>query len=128
MTLPEIKRECMRKNIQAMNGTKNEIDSMMKIVIETYYTGSPIQYERTGMFKSAPDSEGVNGGGMSCSMRAFLNEGYNTYPYGRYNSGAEVIEATNEGLRNVVGTPGYWERMESYMKVITDAHYSAMFG
>ena len=41
MTLPEIKRECMRKNIQAMYGTKTEIDSMMKIVIETYYTGDP---------------------------------------------------------------------------------------
>lgn len=118
----------MRKNVQAMNSTKNEIDSMMKIVVETYYTGSPVQYERTGMLKTAPKTEGVNGGGMSCSMKAFLNEGYHTYPYGRYNSGAEVIEATNEGLRNVVGTPGYWERMESYMKVITDAHYSAIFG
>ena len=128
MTLPEIKRECMRKNIQAMYGTKTEIDSMMKIVIETYYTGDPSQYIRTDMLKTAPKTEGVNGGGMSCSMKAFLNEGYYTYPHGRYNSGAQVIEATNEGMRNVVGTPGYWERMESYMKVITDAHYSAMFG
>ena len=128
MTLPEIKQECMRKNLQAMNMTKADIDSMMKSVIATYYSGVPIQYERTFALKSAPDSEGVNGGGMLCSMRAFLNEGYDTYTYGHYNSGAEVIEATNEGLRNVVGTPGYWERMESYMKVITDAHYSAMFG
>ena len=54
MTLPEIKRECMRKNIQAMYGTKTEIDSMMKIVIETYYTGDPSQYIRTDMLKTAP--------------------------------------------------------------------------
>lgn len=128
MTLSEIKADCIRKSMTAMAATVADVRAMLPDVMATYYTGSPEKYVRTGALMNAPKAEGPSGGGLEVSMKAYLDEGFNTYPEGRFNSGADVIEATNEGMRMVVGTTGYWEKMEENTKKIADFHYAAMFG
>lgn len=116
----------MRKNMSAMSRSLAEIDPMLKGEVYGYYTGYPECYARTGTLATAPDTEGVFGGGDMVSMKMYMDAGI-SYSTGRF-SGIEVLDATNNGTAGVVGTPGHWDRAEKKSKQIVDSNYSAEFG
>lgn len=123
MRMEAIRSDCIRKMRSAMSLTKADIDAMMPSVISTYYTGQPLVYERTGTLMTAGKTEGVNGGGMSCSMSAYMDKGteWNTGTW----SGSQIIDATNAGV--LVGSGGYWDRIMQNSIMIADAHFSSVF-
>ena len=95
----------------AMNNAKNKVEQKFKENVQDYYSmGDPIRYKRTYTLPSSPTVDNVSKSGNHVEFYGEMNEGI-SYTTGTF-SGAQVIEATENGTAGTLGKHGYFAKTE----------------
>lgn len=79
---------------------------------------NPVKYERTGTLLESPNTTPVSGGGNLFKFKAEMEESI-SYHTGTY-TGAQVIDATEQGHSGTLGKHGYFAKTEAEIPEIVD--------
>ena len=106
-----------------MNAARDEVEIKLEDNVMGYYDlGNPVKYERTGTLLESPNTTPVSGGGDHFEFKAEMEENI-AYHTGTY-SGAQVIDATEQGHSGTLGRHGYFAKTEAEIPEIVDRNMS----
>lgn len=106
-----------------MNAARDEVEEKLEDNVLGYYDiGNPVMYQRTGTLLESPNTTPVSGGGNNFEFKAEMEENI-SYHTGTF-SGAEVIDATEQGHSGTLGKHGYFAKTEAEIPEIVDRNMS----
>lgn len=106
-----------------MNAARDEVEEKLEDDVLGYYDiGNPVIYQRTGTLLESPNTTPVSGGGNHFEFKAEMEENI-SYHTGTF-SGAEVIDATEQGHSGTLGNHGYFAKTEAEIPEIVDRNMS----
>lgn len=113
-------KKLMEKDVRGgMNAARDEVKVKLEDNVMGYYDiGSPVKYERTGTLLESPNTTPVSGGGNLFKFKAEMEESI-SYHTGTY-TGAQVIDATEQGHSGTLGKHGYFAKTEAEIPEIVD--------
>lgn len=113
-------KKLMEKDVRAgMNAARDEVKVKLEDNVMGYYDiGNPVKYERTGTLLESPNTTPVSGGGNLFKFKAEMEESI-SYHTGTY-TGAQVIDATEQGHSGTLGKHGYFAKTEAEIPKIVD--------
>lgn len=113
-------KKLIEKDVRAgMNAARDEVKVKLEDNVMGYYDiGNPVKYERTGTLLESPNTTPVSGGGNLFKFKAEMEESI-SYHTGTY-TGAQVIEATEQGHSGTLGKHGYFAKTEAEIPEIVD--------
>lgn len=114
----------VEKDVRAgMNAARDEVKVTLEDNVMGYYDiGNPVMYQRTGTLLESPNTTPVSGGGNHFEFKAEMEENI-AYHTGTF-SGAEVIDATEQGHSGTLGRHGYFAKTEAEIPEIVDRNMS----
>lgn len=117
-------KKLMEKDVRAgMNAARDEVKVKFEDNVMGYYDiGNPVKYERTGTLLESPNTTHVSGGGNLFKFKAEMEESI-SYHTGTY-TGAQVIDATEQGHSGTLGKHGYFAKTEAEIPEIVDRNMS----
>lgn len=117
-------KSLIEKDVRAgMNAARDEVEIKLEDNVMGYYDlGNPVKYERTGTLLESPNTTPVPGGGDHFEFKAEMEENI-AYHTGTY-SGAQVIDATEQGHSGTLGRHGYFAKTEAEIPEIVDRNMS----
>jgi hypothetical protein len=117
-------KKLMGKDVRAgMNAARDEVKVKFEDNVMGYYDiGNPVKYERTGTLLESPNTTPVSGGGNLFKFKAEMEESI-SYHTGTY-TGAQVIDATEQGHSGTLGKHGYFAKTEAEIPEIVDRNMS----
>lgn len=117
-------KKLIEKDVRAgMNAARDEVEIKLEDNVMGYYDiGNPIKYERTGTLLESPNTTPVSGGGNHFEFKAEMEESI-SYHTGTY-TGAQVIDATEQGHSGTLGKHGYFAKTEAEIPEIVDRNMS----
>lgn len=117
-------KSLIEKDVRAgMNAARDEVKVTLEDNAMGYYDiGNPVKYERTGTLLESPNTTPVSGGGNHFEFKAEMEENI-AYHTGTY-SGAQVIDATEQGHSGTLGRHGYFAKTEAEIPEIVDRNMS----
>ncbi len=117
-------KKLMEKDVRAgMNAARDEVKVKLEDNVMGYYDiGNPVKYERTGTLLESPNTTPVSGGGNLFKFKAEMEESI-SYHTGTY-TGAQVIDATEQGHSGTLGKHGYFAKTEAEIPEIVDRNMS----
>ena len=117
-------KSLIEKDVRAgMNAARDEVEIKLEDNVMGYYDlGNPVKYERTGTLLESPNTTPVSGGGDHFEFKAEMEENI-AYHTGTY-SGAQVIDATEQGHSGTLGRHGYFAKTEAEIPDIVDRNMS----
>ena len=106
-----------------MNAARDEVEEKLEDNVLGYYDiGNPVMYQRTGTLLESPNTTPVSGGENHFEFKAEMEENI-SYHTGTF-SGAEVIDATEQGHSGTLGKHGYFAKTEAEIPEIVDRNMS----
>lgn len=113
-------KKLIEKDVRAgMNAARDEVKVKLEDNVMGYYDiGNPVKYERTGTLLESPNTTPVSGGGNLFKFKAEMEESI-SYHTGTY-TGAQVIDATEQGHSGTLGKHGYFAKTEVEIPEIVD--------
>lgn len=106
-----------------MNAARDEVEEKLEDNVLGYYDiGNPVMYQRTGTLLESPNTTPVSGGGNHFEFKAEMEENI-SYHTGTY-TGAQVIDATEQGHTGTLGKHGYFAKTEAEIPEIVDRNMS----
>lgn len=116
----------LTKDVRSVaESARNEIEKELQDNVMDYYSsGSPIKYERTGTLLESPNTTPVSCAGKHFTFESYLNDSI-SYHTGKY-TGAEVIDATEDGHSGTLGKYGYFKRTEEAVPEILEKALSQL--
>lgn len=106
-----------------MNAARDEVEEKLEDNVLGYYDiGNPVMYQRTGTLLESPNTTPVSGGGNHFEFKAEMEENI-SYHTGTY-TGAQVIDATEQGHSGTLGKHGYFAKTEAEIPEIVDRNMS----
>lgn len=106
-----------------MNDARDEVEIKLEDNVMGYYDiGNPVKYERTGTLLESPNTTPVSGGGNHFEFKAEMQDNI-SYHTGTY-TGAQVIDATEQGHSGTLGKHGYFAKTEAEIPEIVDRNMS----
>lgn len=106
-----------------MNAARDEVEEKLEDNVLGYYDiGNPVKYERTGTLLESPNTTPVSGGGNHFEFKAEMQDNI-SYHTGTY-TGAQVIDATEQGHSGTLGKHGYFAKTEAEIPEIVDRNMS----
>lgn len=113
-------KKLMEKDVRAgMDAARDEVKVKLEDNVMGYYDiGNPVKYERTGTLLESPNTTPVSGGGNLFKFKAEMEESI-SYHTGTY-TGAQVIDATEQGHSGTLGKHGYFAKTEAEIPEIVD--------
>lgn len=116
-------KSLIEKDVRAgMNAARDEVEIKLEDNVMGYYDlGNPVKYERTGTLLESPNTTPVSGGDHF-EFKAEMEENI-AYHTGTY-SGAQVIDATEQGHSGTLGRHGYFAKTEAEIPEIVDRNMS----
>lgn len=117
-------KNLIEKNVRSgMNAARDEVKPTFEDNVTEYYSvGNPVIYDRTGTLLESPNTTPVSGGGNHFEFKAEMEENI-AYHTGTY-SGAQVIDATEQGHSGTLGRHGYFAKTEAEIPEIVDRNMS----
>lgn len=117
-------KSLIEKDVRAgMNAARDEVEIKLEDNVMGYYDlGNPIKYERTGTLLESPNTTPVSGGGDHFEFKAEMQDNI-SYHTGTY-TGAQVIDATEQGHSGTLGKHGYFAKTEAEIPKIVDRNMS----
>lgn len=114
----------IEKNVRSgMNAARDEVEEKLEDNVLGYYDiGNPVIYQRTGTLLESPNTTPVSGGENHFEFKAEMEENI-SYHTGTF-SGAEVIDATEQGHSGTLGKHGYFAKTEAEIPEIVDRNMS----
>lgn len=114
----------VEKDVESgMNAARDEVEEKLEDNVLGYYDiGNPVMYQRTGTLLESPNTTPVSGGGNNFEFKAEMEENI-SYHTGTF-SGADVIEATEQGHSGTLGNHGYFAKTEAEIPEIVDRNMS----
>lgn len=113
-------KKLIEKDVHAgMNAARDEVKPTFKDNVTEYYSvGSPVIYDRTGTLLESPSTTHVSGGGNHFEFKVEMQDSI-SYHTGTY-TGAQVIDATEQGHSGTLGKHGYFAKTEAEIPEIVD--------
>lgn len=106
-----------------MNAARDEVEEKLEDNVLGYYDiGNPVIYQRNGTLLESPNTTPVSGGENHFEFKAEMEENI-SYHTGTF-SGAEVIDATEQGHSGTLGKHGYFAKTEAEIPEIVDRNMS----
>ena len=117
-------KKLMEKDVRAgMNAARDEVKPTFEDNVTEYYSvGNPVIYDRTGTLLESPNTTPVSGGGNHFEFKVEMQDSI-SYHTGTY-TGAQVIDATEQGHSGTLGKHGYFAKTESEIPEIVDRNMS----
>lgn len=117
-------KSLIEKDVRAgMNAARDEVEIKLEDNVMGYYDiGNPVKYERTGTLLESPNTTPVSGGGNHFEFKAEMQDNI-SYHTGTY-TGAQVIDATEQGHSGTLGKHGYFAKTEAEIPEIVDRNMS----
>lgn len=117
-------KNLIEKNVRSgMDAARDEVKPTFEDNVTEYYSvGNPVIYDRTGTLLESPNTTPVSGGGDHFEFKAEMEENI-AYHTGTY-SGAQVIDATEQGHSGALGKHGYFAKTEAEIPEIVDRNMS----
>lgn len=114
------------KDVQtAARNARDRIDRELFLNVNDYYNSpTPKIYQRTGTLLTSPETTPVQGSGKHLSFESYMNEGI-SYATGTF-SGAQVIDATENGGVGTLGNQGYFRKTEEAVPQILDNEFNKL--
>lgn len=120
----DISKQISRDARQAATMSMQRMLIKLQEQVADYEKSQPRFYQHTYMLLNSPQTNGVSGG-KNPNFMVYMDEGI-TYNTGTY-SGAQVINATEEGHSKTIGDHGYFKRFEQSVPGILDECFGAFF-
>ena len=113
-------KKLMEKDVRAgMNAARDEVKPTFEDNVMGYYNvGNPVIYDRTGTLLESPNTTPVSGGGNRFEFKVEMQDNI-SYHTGTY-TGAQVIDATEQGHSGTLGKHGYFAKTEAEIPEIVD--------
>lgn len=113
-------KKLMEKDVRAgMDAARDEVKVKFEDNVMGYYDiGNPVKYERTGTLLESPNTTPVSGGGNHFEFKVEMQDSI-SYHTGTY-TGAQVIDATEQGHSGTLGKHGYFAKTEAKIPEIVD--------
>ena len=119
----EVKNLIEKDVHSGMNDARDEFEIKLEDNVMGYYDiGNPVKYERTGTLLESPNTTPVSGGGNHFEFKAEMQDNI-SYHTGTY-TGAQVIDATEQGHSGTLGKHGYFAKTEAEIPEIVDRNMS----
>ena len=117
-------KNLIEKNVRSgMDAARDEVKPTFEDNVTEYYSvGNPVIYDRTGTLLESLNTTPVSGGGNHFEFKAEMEENI-AYHTGTY-SGAQVIDATEQGHSGTLGRHGYFAKTEAEIPEIVDRNMS----
>lgn len=117
-------KKLIEKDVRAgMNAARDEVKVKLEDNVMGYYDiGNPVKYERTGTLLESPNTTPVSGGGNHFEFKVEMQDSI-SYHTGTY-TGAQVIDATEQGHSGTLGKHGYFAKTEAEIPEIVDRNMS----
>lgn len=117
-------KKLMEKDVRAgMNAARDEVKVKFEDNVMGYYSvGNPVIYDRTGTLLESPNTTPVSGGGNHFEFKVEMQDSI-SYHTGTY-TGAQVIDATEQGHSGTLGKHGYFAKTEAEIPEIVDRNMS----
>ena len=114
----------MERDVRAgMNAARDEVKPTFEDNVTEYYSvGNPVIYDRTGTLLESPNTTPVSGGGSHFEFKVEMQDSI-SYHTGKY-TGAQVIDATEQGHSGTLGKHGYFAKTEAEIPEIVDRNMS----
>lgn len=105
------------------NAARDEVEITFEDNVTEYYSvGNPVIYDRTGTLLESPNTTPVSGGGNHFEFKVEMQDSI-SYHTGTY-TGAQVIDATEQGHSGTLGKHGYFAKTEAEIPEIVDRNMS----
>nr|DAU90967.1 MAG TPA: hypothetical protein [Caudoviricetes sp.] len=115
----EVKKLIEKDVRSGMNAARDEVKVKFEDNVIGYYDiGNPVKYDRTGTLLESPNTTPVSGGGNLFKFKAEMQDSI-SYHTGTY-TGAQVIDATEQGHSGTLGKHGYFAKTEAEIPEIVD--------
>lgn len=115
----EVKKLIEKDVRSGMNAARDEVKPTFKDNVTEYYSvGNPVIYDRTGTLLESPNTTPVSGGGNHFEFKVEMQDSI-SYHTGTY-TGAQVIDATEQGHSGTLGKHGYFAKTEAEIPEIVD--------
>lgn len=117
-------KNLIEKNVRSgMNAARDEVKPTFEDNVTEYYSvGNPVIYDRTGTLLESPNTTPVSGGGNHFEFKVEMQDSI-SYHTGTY-TGAQVIDATEQGHSGTLGRHGYFAKTEAEIPEIVDRNMS----
>ena len=117
-------KNLIEKNVRSgMNAAGDEVKPTFEDNVTEYYSvGNPVIYDRTGTLLESPNTTPVSGGGNHFEFKVEMQDSI-SYHTGTY-TGAQVIDATEQGHSGTLGRHGYFAKTEAEIPEIVDRNMS----
>lgn len=117
-------KSLIEKDVRAgMNAARDEVKVTLEDNAMGYYDiGNPVMYQRTGTLLESPNTTPVSSGGNHFEFKAEMQDNI-SYHTGTF-SGAEVIDATEQGHSGTLGKHGYFAKTKAEIPEIVDRNMS----
>ena len=117
-------KDLIEKNVRSgMDAARDEVKPTFEDNVTEYYSvGNPVIYDRTGTLLESPNTTPVSGGGNHFEFKVEMQDSI-SYHTGTY-TGAQVIDATEQGHSGTLGKHGYFAKTEAEIPEIVDRNMS----
>ena len=117
-------KNLIEKNVRSgMDAARDEVKQTFEDNVTEYYSvGNPVIYDRTGTLLESPNTTPVSGGGNHFEFKVEMQDSI-SYHTGTY-TGAQVIDATEQGHSGTLGKHGYFAKTEAEIPEIVDRNMS----
>ena len=117
-------KNLIEKNVRSgMDAARDEVKPTFEDNVTEYYSvGTPVIYDRTGTLLESPNTTPVSGGGNHFEFKVEMQDSI-SYHTGTY-TGAQVIDATEQGHSGTLGKHGYFAKTEAEIPEIVDRNMS----
>lgn len=117
-------KNLIEKNVRSgMDAARDEVKPSFEDNVTEYYSvGNPVIYDRTGTLLESPNTTPVSGGGNHFEFKVEMQDSI-SYHTGTY-TGAQVIDATEQGHSGTLGKHGYFAKTEAEIPEIVDRNMS----
>lgn len=117
-------KNLIEKNVHSgMDAARDEVKPTFEDNVTEYYSvGNPVIYDRTGTLLESPNTTPVSGGGNHFEFKVEMQDSI-SYHTGTY-TGAQVIDATEQGHSGTLGKHGYFAKTEAEIPEIVDRNMS----
>ena len=114
----------IEKNVRSgMDAARDEVKPTFEDNVTEYYSvGNPVIYDRTGTLLESPNTTPVSGGGNHFEFKVEMQDSI-SYHTGTH-TGAQVIDATEQGHSGTLGKHGYFAKTEAEIPEIVDRNMS----
>ena len=117
-------KNLIEKNVRSgMDAARDEVKPTFEDNVTEYYSvGNPVIYDRTGTLLESPNTTPVSGGGNHFEFKVEMQDSI-SFHTGTY-TGAQVIDATEQGHSGTLGKHGYFAKTEAEIPEIVDRNMS----